>query len=299
MQLFDARNFVGRGGGRVLLSGSSEVREAFLVDEIETALPGVEVYNNAYSNHTLETFLLVLQYIEAVYGSSAMPQRIVLGITPWFALNDPDIDESYLPRVIDRYSASMRVDKESQPPRLAPKGWNSSVVSRYRLLTHQSRRYRGALKELVRATVTAVAPGFADQYEMQQHLVPSRFHGLEPIDQASQLDELRRFGRTSVVTEERRRTFAAEYAKLREFVTDNEIDLRLVNMPQSTWMVDRYFGNAYDDYRRMLASVVGDTPFLDLSRFLDDDEFYDMSHPTLSGARRVSLRVAEFVQAPE
>jgi hypothetical protein len=46
----------------------------------------------------------------------------------------------------------------------------------------------------------------------------------------------------------------------------------------------------------MLLSVLGDAPYLDLSRFLRDDEFYDMSHPNLSGAKRVSGRVAQFLR---
>ena len=84
LQLFGAQNFVDRGKGRILLSGSSEGREAFLFDEFEAELHGFEVYNNAYSTHTFTTFLLVLRYIETVYGPSAMPQKIVLGVTPLF-----------------------------------------------------------------------------------------------------------------------------------------------------------------------------------------------------------------------
>src|SRR5262245_35921708 len=73
MQLFGAENFVDRGRNRILLAGSSEVREGFLFDEFEAELPGFEVYNNALSNHTLEMLLIVLQYIETAYGPSAMP----------------------------------------------------------------------------------------------------------------------------------------------------------------------------------------------------------------------------------
>ena len=47
----------------------------------------------------------------------------------------------------------------------------------------------------------------------------------------------------------------------------HEIDLYVVDMPQSTWLVDDYYKESYDDYRHLLRSVVSDTPFLDLARF--------------------------------
>ena len=77
---------------------------------------------------------------------------------------------------------------------------------------------------------------------------------------------------------------------------DHQIDLYAVNMPQSTWLVDEYYKETYDDYRKLLGSVVGDTPFLDLARFLRDDEFFDMTHANLASARRISREVARFVR---
>ena len=150
MQLFEANNFVDRGKGRILLTGSSEVREGFLFDEFESELHGFEVYNNAYSNHTLQTLMVVLQYIESAYGPSAVPDKIVLGVAPLFLLDEPSIDRSYLPKVIDRYSPFFNLDTGSRPVRLVSKGWRDSLEARYRYLTHQSRRFQGTMRGLMR-----------------------------------------------------------------------------------------------------------------------------------------------------
>ena len=296
MQLFGAHNFVDRGRGRILLTGSSEAREGFLFDEFEAELEGFEVYNNAYSNHTLTTLLLVLRYIETVYGPSAMPEKIVLGVNPFFALDEPPLQRSYLPRVINRYSVSISVDAAAWPPRLIPKGWFDSLASRYRLLTQQSRRYRGAVRGVRRAAIEAVAPELAGQYWVRHKLVPSKYHHLSPIDQAKQLEALRNAEIPAVDPVSQAGTFREKWAMLAGIAADHEIDLYVVNMPQSTWLVDDYYKESYDDYRHLLRSVVSDTPFLDLARFLRDDEFYDVTHANLPAARRVSQRVARFVR---
>lgn len=295
LQLFGAQNFEDRGQGRILLTGSSEVREGFLFDEFEAELVNFEVYNNAYSNHTLTTFLLVLEYLEMVYGPSALPEKIVLGVTPWFLLDDPTVEVSYLPRVIDRYSPFVTVDVESRPPRLVPKGRFDSMRSRYRWLKHQARRYRGAARGAMRAVVLALSPGLADRYWVRHQLVPSMYHHLPPIDQREQLEELRSVSRSSADSTGRAEVVRGEYQRLRALATRHDIDLYVVNMPQSTWMVDGYFAESYDHYKELLRSVVGDDPFLDLGRFLRDNQFYDMVHPNLEAARRISSRVAQFV----
>jgi hypothetical protein len=296
MQLFGADNFVDRGKDRILLTGSSEVREAFLFDEFESELQGFEVYNNALSNHTLETLLIVLQYIETEHGPSAMPQKIVLGVTPLFLLDQPSIDRSYLPRVIDRYSPFVSVDIGSRPARLLPKGWFDSFVSRYRYLTHQSRRYKGALRGVMRASVLTVAPGLADRQWMRSGLVPSKYHHLRPIDQREQLRELRRAQPSPPNPVELAPTVRREWSTLREFVVNHDIELYVVNMPQSTFLLDDYYAGMYDEYRQLLRSVTDDVPFLDLARSLQDDEFYDVAHVNLVAARRTSRRVARFVR---
>jgi ABC-type multidrug transport system fused ATPase/permease subunit len=83
---------------------------------------------------------------------------------------------------------------------------------------------------------------------------------------------------------------------LQDLVVTHAIDLYVVNVPQSTFLRDDYYRTMYPEYERLLRDVVGDTSYLDLARFLRDDEFHDMTHPNLAAARRTSRRVAQFVK---
>lgn len=296
MQLFGANNFVNRGRNRILLAGSSEVREGFLFDEFEAELEGFDVYNNAFSNQTLETLIIVLQYIETVYGPSAMPEKIVLGFTPLTLLDVPPLEESYLPRVIERYSPRVRLDIEKRPARLIRKGWGDSFVARYRYLKHQGRRYRGALRGLMRAGILWLSPAMADRYWLRLRLVPSLYHHLPPRDQQERLQALRRILPSPPDPVARAATVRGQWAVLQDLVVTHAIDLYVVNVPQSTFLRDDYYRTTYSEYERLLRDVVGDTPYLDLARFLRDDEFHDMTHPNLAAARRTSRRVAQFIR---
>ena len=298
MQLFGANNFVDRGRNRILLAGSSEVREGFLFDEFEAELHGFEAYNNAFSNQTLETLLIVLQYIETTYGPSAIPQKVVLGIAPLFLLDEPPVERSYWPRVIDSYSPSVSLDVGSRPARLVRKGWFASLSARYRYLTHQSRRYRGALRGVVRAGIVSVSPALADRYWARRSvgLVPSNYHHLPPRDQMERLQALRRNVPSPPDPVAHAASVRAQWAALRDFMVDHEIDFYVVNMPQSTVMLEDYYADTYDDYEQLLRSTIGDVPYLDLARSLRDDEFHDLVHPRVAAARQISRRVAQFVR---
>ncbi len=298
MQLFTSSNFVDRGKNRILLSGSSEGREGFVSDEIEAVLPGFEVYNNSYSRNTFAAFLLELQYMDMVYGPSAIPQKIVLGLTPEFAMNVPPIEDSYVPRVINRYSPYVGVRIfAGETPELRPKGWRGSARARFELLTHQSRRYQGAMRGVMRATVERLAPEFADRYWVRHKLVISTYHHLPPRDKAEELERARRAGGLYAADpNERAATLRAEWAALDAFVKEHQVALYVVSLPQSTWWKKPFDRDFSDEYKRVLLDVLEDTPFLDLSEFLRDDEFYDMTHATLASARRISERVARFVR---
>ena len=299
MQLFGANNFVDRGRGRLLLAGSSEVREGFLFDEFEAELPGFDVYNNALSNNTLEILLIVLQYIEKAYGPAAMPEKIVLGVTPLFLLGEPSLDRSYLLRIINRYSPLVNVDIESRPARLVNKRRLDSLVAHYRYLKHQSRRYKGALRGVMRAGILSVSPELADRYWLRFGLVPSIYHHLPPRDQNERLEALRRNLPSPPDPVALAATVRVQWAMLQDFMVDHDIDFYLVNMPQSTFLRDDYYQAMYDEYEQLLRSLTSDVHYLDLARSLRDEEFHDMTHLKLGAARRTSRRVAQFVRETE
>jgi hypothetical protein len=295
LQLFGANNFVDRGKARILLAGSSEVREGFLFDDFEAEFPGFDVYNNALSSSTLESLLVVLRYIEIAYGRSAMPEKIVLGVTPLFLLEVPTLDKSYLPGVIDRYSPFVRLDIKSRPARLVRKGRVGSLVARYRYLTHQSRRYQGALRGVMRAAILAVSPGLANRYWVRFKLVPSIYHHLPPRNPKEHLERFRRNNPPPPDPVALAASVRTRWSTLQGFMADYNIDLYVVNMPQSTSLRDDFFADTYDEYEQLLRSLVGEVPFLDLARFLPDADFYDITHPNLAAAQRISRLVAHFM----
>jgi hypothetical protein len=299
MQLFDANNFVGRGRGRVLLAGSSEVREGFLFDEFEDELPGLDVRNGAISNNTLEILLIVLRYLETAYGEAAMPEKIVLGVTPLFLLGEPSVDRSYLPRVINRYSPSFHLDTGVRPARLIRKGQLDSLIARSRYLRHQSRRYKGALRGVMRTSVLSVAPELADRYWLRFGLVPSIYHHLAPVDPNERLEALRRALPSPPDPADRAATVRAQWMILRAFTAEHSIDLYVVNMPQSTFLRHGYWGGKYGEYEQLLRSLTTDVHYLDLADVFRDDAFYDMTHLRLAAARQASKRVAQFVRESE
>jgi hypothetical protein len=223
---------------------------------------------------------------------------MVLGVTPPFLLDQPSIDRSYLPGVINRYSPFVSLDIESRPARLMRKGWLDSLVARYRYLTHQSRRYKGTVRGVVRWAARGFAPRLADR--MALGLVPSRYHHhLRSIDQQEQLREMRRVLPPLRAPFTIAETVRTQWATLRHFMTVHDIDLYVVNMPQSTFLLDDYYAPIYDEYRQLLGSLTDDTPFLDLARSLRDDEFYDVTHLNLVSARQTSRRVAHFMRETE
>jgi hypothetical protein len=300
MQLFSATNFVGRGEHRILLCGSSEGREGFLFDVMEADLPGFEVFQNSYSAGSMTTLLIMLDYIEKAYGSTAMPDKIVLGITPWFVTNRYSINESHVPTVINKYSPYYRVDRTQGELHLVPKNRLEAMVARYRLLTQQSRRYQGALRGVFRAIVTYFRPDLADAYWLRRGLVPSKYHHLpRRSNKNAAIHWVMRSKLPSIEPGPYRETMRKEFAKLQEFTKRNGIELYVVNLPQSKWLIDEYFGASYDENVQATACLIGDTPFLDLGRFLSEEEMFDLLHPTLDGSRKVSRRVAQFVRETE
>jgi hypothetical protein len=122
------------------------------------------------------------------------------------------------------------------------------------------------------------------------------YHHLPPIDQREQLAQLLASPRSSADPGGRLATARAEMAALRETLARHDIELYVVNMPQSTFMLDQYFGETYAQYREAMTELLGDIPYLDLSRFLRDDEFYDILHANREAAVKLSRRVARFIR---
>jgi len=290
MQLFSPNNYVGRGDGRVLLCGASEMREGFLVDELALALPGHSVYQDACSLATLQSVRLRLEYIETVHGPSAMPDAVVLGLTPRFCLDLPPTAEVPAIAAIDRYSPRARVDFGQRPPRLAEKGLMEGLAARRRLLAHQGVRYRAA----VMAAGMALQPGALEHLGRGSKLRPPKWHRHRPLDQ----------GRYAAVAAETRRTWSYalapesvrfELGAIRDLCARHGTLLVPIEMPQASWVRATYPDGFRTEYRALVQDALGGAPPLDLELLLADAEFFDWAHPTEEGARRITRAAAQRV----
>jgi len=290
MQLFSPANYVGRGEGRVLLCGASEMREGFLVDELALALPGRSVYQDACSLATLQSVRLRLEYVEAVHGATAVPDVVVLGLTPRFCLDLPPTEEVPAVVAIDRYSPRARVDFAQRPPRIAGKGWRESLASHVRLAAHQGARYRAA----VLAAGMALRSGAGEALGRGTKLRPPKWHRHPPLDQArypAVAAETRRAWAYALAPE----TVRFELGAIRDLCARHGALLVPIEMPVGSWVRASYPEGFREEYRALIQEALGDAPLLDLELLLSDAEFFDWAHPTEEGARRITQAAARHV----
>ena len=166
-------------------------------------------------------------------------------------------------------------------------------------LKHQSRRYKGAVRGVMRWAILTFAPGVADRRCVWASCRPDI---IITFGRSTGRSGCRRCGGSFPplrAPETIAATVRMQWAMLHDFTADHDIDLYVVNMPQSTFLLDDYYAQIYDEYRQLLRSLTGDAPFLDLARSLRDDEFYDVTHVNLVAARRTSRHVAQFMREME
>lgn len=126
-------HFEARNHGRIMLNGPSTVRENLRYERFEAAFPGYDIYQGGISAGTLEDVTASLEYIEKVYGASALPQILVLGISPRFIANIPD-DRPFALGV-NQYSQYYSATQESYRIALQPKPVLDGARARARFLT--------------------------------------------------------------------------------------------------------------------------------------------------------------------
>jgi hypothetical protein len=140
--------FVQDGSGRILLTGPSTVRENLLYERFEAEFPGQVIVQGGISLGTIDDATAALNYIEAAYGSDALPTTVVMGISPRFIANIPD--DRPLKDGIDSYSPYFSATRSDAGIVLAPKGMAESLLSRARFLLNKAPdRYRTAIFALV------------------------------------------------------------------------------------------------------------------------------------------------------
>jgi len=126
-------HFESRNHKRIMLNGPSTVRENLRYERFEAAFQGYEIYQGGISAGTLEDVTASLEYIEKVYGASALPTILVLGISPRFIANIPD-DRPFALGV-NQYSPHYSTTQESHRIALQPKPVLDGALARARFLT--------------------------------------------------------------------------------------------------------------------------------------------------------------------
>jgi hypothetical protein len=126
-------HFEAREHKRIMLNGPSTVRENLRYERFEAAFPGYDIYQGGISAGTLEDVTASLEYIEKVYGASALPTILVLGISPRFIANLPDDRPFALG--LNRYSPYYSTKQEPSRLALQPKSALDGALARARFLT--------------------------------------------------------------------------------------------------------------------------------------------------------------------
>jgi hypothetical protein len=290
---------VDRGHDRLSIFGPSEAREGLLPDVIGPALPGIRAYQNAQSMGTFDDALLMLDYIARAHGPTAVPRRLLLGVTPRFVANlrttpSPVVDS------VRTYSPFFDVDAAQNPPSLVPRPFGRGLVARWRLLGLQPDRYRRGLVALALAAAHPFAPDIATRYSRRWLRPSNDFRGRWASDEATERWLLADDGFWRLVhawdpADDRARV-TDEFHRLIDYANRYGVRVYVVNLPELSMVRARYRPGRYDAYLATVREAIGETPFLDLRTFLRDDEIWDDAHPTLDGAVRLSTEVAAFIR---
>jgi hypothetical protein len=302
-----------RGRNRILLAGPSEVREGFLGDQFENELPGMSVFNGGLSQGTFDDLLISLDYIKKVYGPSAMPEVMVLGITPRYVANIlSENGQSPLVASINRYSPYYRVEQTPEGSKLVPKSAWDGFVSWLRFLPKNQSRYRPALsaasyeiyRRLLETNAIAGRTGIGKMLErrVRDNRLPYKYHNNRHPwkDEALKawLNEPESFWFKSKLwdPEKDKARVQEQFAKLKQIARDWNIRLYVVNTPEHPLVRNSYPPGRYEQYLQLVTETLQDTPLLNLRDLLAPNEFFDLAHPTYAGAQRETAQVVRFLK---
>jgi hypothetical protein len=304
----------------MLVTGPSNAREGFRIEVMQRAMPEYRVFNGAISLGTLSDVLLSLEYIEGAYGAEALPEVVVLGLSPRFVLGAPR--KRPFARAINRYSARFSVVR-GDVPKLREKSWAEGLISEARFLgTKQAARFRAALiytsdtliaDELGRLVDTSpIAPVFSTAVSrmgwqevrylgvagaLQHGFSPYRYVG--PPKRIKSLvhwmNEKDGWWQTVHAWDARPTPEITTAANaLVAFARSRGIRLVPVSLPERSLSRDRFpdgFDAAYSALLRRLFPM----PLLDLRCLLPEKDFFDLEHALPEAAVRQTHRTVGFL----
>ena len=164
------------------------------------------------------------------------------------------------------------------------------------LLAHQQGRYETAAWVLLwRPLVGALFPSLRERGLRNLKLKVPKWHHLSPLDK-SRYPEIARGQWLPWKPREAAERIRADFARLRALADRHGVRLFVVNLPEGSWTLKLHRRERfYADYFAVVQEALGEVPFVNLRRYLEDDEFYDWSHPTRAGAERLTDRLAVFL----
>jgi hypothetical protein len=320
--------FKDRGHNRIMLVGESAVRENLLYEEFNKAFPTMNTFQGGLSLGTIDDLLISLDYIKRVYGRGALPQVLVVGISPRFVANIPE--KRPFRRGLDLYSPYYRVEETRAGSRLKAKTQWEGFFSRLRFFTlKQQKRYLGALAVLVRQYLIGAAEpnrkagpapkllgallhepvGTIKQIWqsalgdfVRRWASPYKYHHLRPAPVSGLRSWLRwpdSWWRQvhGWVPDADENMLADQFKRLRELAEGERIALYVINLPENVESRKLYKAENYRRYLELVRKDIGNAPFLDLHEMLGPEEFYDIVHATVPGAKRVTETVIRFIKS--
>ena len=290
---------VDRGRGRLFIYGASEAREDLLAEEIGRVATAWKPYQGSMHSAVLDETLVVLEYLERAYGATAMPEALLLGITSRF-IADIRREPSPLYGGIDKYSPDFKVLEDRGRPRLVEKTAIEGLLARAAILNLQPDRYRRAAFAIVNHVLGPSVPALA-RYEarltrpgkyINTRLAPEHMLRAWLVDPESQWAPVHAWDPNLA-----RDQVTASLRRLREYTNRHDIQLFVVNLPETSWNRVLYKEGRYEAYLASVRAALPGVPFLDLRSFVPDEEFYDETHTTWRGGIRVSTAVGDFLMA--
>ena len=139
----------------LMLTGPSTAREIFLAEAFRSAFPAMSVMPAAMSIGTFRDVTGGLEYIDRVYGQAALPEVLILGISPRFMAEIPRDRPFSL--ALERYSRYFGpLEDSSAAFGLRRKTTGEGIIDHLRFkLTHQGARYRAAIAWVVTQALSA------------------------------------------------------------------------------------------------------------------------------------------------
>lgn len=253
----------------------------------------------------LSATLLILVFIY-------MLDYVVLGLGPRFITNLPP--ERPFKTIVDTYSP-WSVTTGSNGVELHKKSLFGAARAKIRFIGKQPERFRSALRawaaywgrsfeewplggSLLRQT--GLLNLWQSQVERQVRLVsPYKFARGAGLSEADLAVYMSGGWWESVFDWDAHENSGAAAERLRqlmELLDAHDIGVAVVNMPERSYSRDR-FTFEYDDYLGAIHDGIGPAPFLDLSVFAHDSEFFDAEHTIPEGSQRLTAHVTAWIQS--